>query len=391
MSQRHDLSRIEARLCARPLRAAALLLPLALACSSSDAERITAVRVTAEWSGMQVDQLEYALSTAQGAVHAPERRPAAAADALASGVDIVIYLPDRLAGQAVDCRVTGYRHGVPQGSGQSRAEVVGGDMVEVRVTLPGGSHPDGGSPPDTGPAPDSGSADTADAGNPDTAPRRKPNGQSCSGADDCASGFCTDGVCCQQACDGACQACNLTGRLGTCSPRAAGTRCQAGTCSGNLLLNAGSCDGAGQCAVEASRSCGEYLCDPATATCRTRCGSAKDCAAPNVCSSAGRCGSFKALGTVCGADAECESGACVDGACCSSASCDFCYTCNLPGAAGTCRPVPDGSPEPNGLCPVQPVSNCGTDGTCNGQGACRTYPDGTICRIGRVCLKGDCR
>jgi hypothetical protein len=43
-------------------------------------------------------------------------------------------------------------------------------------------------------------------------------GPGCQGNDQCASGFCSQGVCCDRACDGACQACNLPGREGTCSP-----------------------------------------------------------------------------------------------------------------------------------------------------------------------------
>jgi hypothetical protein len=355
-----------------------LLIPASLSSCSSSADAVTAVRVTAEWGGMRIDQLEYAIMTSQGALQDPERRPAVPGAALTSGTDIVIYLPDRLAGQPVDCRVTGYYNGLPQGHGQARADVVSGGMVEVRVALPGAVQPDGGSPPDVG-------------GGDGGGPRRKPNGQSCDNAQDCTSGHCVDGVCCDRACSGACQGCNLPGRAGSCSAVAAGTGCQPGTCSGNLLLGSGACDGGGSCVIESSRSCGDYLCDPATGSCRSSCASTKECNSPNVCSTAGRCGAYKPLGSACTTAAECTSGNCVDGACCGSASCDFCFSCNVAGSAGSCQPVPDGSPEPNGLCPAQPVSTCGLDGSCNGQGACRAYPNGTFCRTGRICFNGVCR
>jgi len=42
-------------------------------------------------------------------------------------------------------------------------------------------------------------------------------GQKCTYATDCASGFCADGYCCNDKCDGACEACNLDQTIGTCT------------------------------------------------------------------------------------------------------------------------------------------------------------------------------
>src|SRR5262245_65700254 len=44
-------------------------------------------------------------------------------------------------------------------------------------------------------------------------------GSSCTAPDQCASGNCVSGVCCDTACTNQCDACNLTGLVGTCSPR----------------------------------------------------------------------------------------------------------------------------------------------------------------------------
>ena len=65
--------------------------------------------------------------------------------------------------------------------------------------------------------------------------------QSCIVEEDCASGFCIDEVCCDAGCDGICEACNLGGDEGTCTPHPAGTDpdddCAPLTCNG-----AGACE-----------------------------------------------------------------------------------------------------------------------------------------------------
>jgi hypothetical protein len=47
-------------------------------------------------------------------------------------------------------------------------------------------------------------------------PVRKAQGDACSLPTECASGFCSDGVCCDSACDGTCFGCNAPGELGSC-------------------------------------------------------------------------------------------------------------------------------------------------------------------------------
>jgi hypothetical protein len=52
----------------------------------------------------------------------------------------------------------------------------------------------------------------------------KTNGVACATSDECGSGFCTDGVCCNEKCDDVCASCNLSADTkGTCTPYAAGT------------------------------------------------------------------------------------------------------------------------------------------------------------------------
>ncbi|HEX8705299.1 MAG TPA: choice-of-anchor A family protein, partial [Myxococcaceae bacterium] len=74
---------------------------------------------------------------------------------------------------------------------------------------------------------------------------QRSNGASCSSANQCASGQCVDGVCCNTACAGECDACNLAGQEGTCSPAPSTVQCRAST---------GECDVAEYC-TGASASC----------------------------------------------------------------------------------------------------------------------------------------
>ncbi len=237
----------------------------------------------------------------------------------------------------------------------------------------------------------------------------KPDGAVCAAGYECASNICAQGICCHTACSGSCLSCAVAGSAGTCRPVSAGARDPAGQCrdqgavtcasngfcdgaGGCQLYDAGTqcappscpvgtttatlarmCDGAGACKPATTQSCAPYNCNGTT--CRAACSSDADCIAGTVCNS-GSCGK-KRLGQICAAGAECDSGNCVDGVCCSSASCGSCAACNVTGSAGVCRPVPAGAMEPHGGCTLAPP--CGFNGTCDGNGACRSMAAGTIC------------
>jgi hypothetical protein len=68
-----------------------------------------------------------------------------------------------------------------------------------------------------------------------------PNGSTCSSGTDCTSGMCADGLCCDVACDGPCEACNSSGSDGSCTPHPKGSDPES-DCSGAEI-----CDGAGAC------------------------------------------------------------------------------------------------------------------------------------------------
>ena len=163
-------------------------------------------------------------------------------------------------------------------------------------------------------------------------------------------------MCCNTDCTGTCQACNVSGKKGTCTPYTSGTdpdsECLgkansgtacAGTCDGksactyptattscgNPMCAAGKqttygCGGDGSCAPKQT-SCGQYICG-ATA-CLSSCTSDTQCAASAWCKS-GKCVPKIADGGACGGNNQCTNKYCVDGTCCHT-------SCALPNTCGT--------------------------------------------------------
>lgn len=149
-------------------------------------------------------------------------------------------------------------------------------------------------------------------------------GDVCVAGDECASGFCVDGRCCDTACDGTCVACSNAksgGKDGECTvfkqgddldmecvdskPAACGPALDKG-CSGAALDPAGTtsscevwdamtscttascdtgkneqtaaanCDGKGACPMPVKTSCGSYVCDAMNTACLKDCTSNKE-------------------------------------------------------------------------------------------------------------------
>ncbi|MFI5302032.1 MAG: hypothetical protein ACHREM_28410, partial [Polyangiales bacterium] len=141
-------------------------------------------------------------------------------------------------------------------------------------------------------------------------------GGKCAADGDCKSGHCADGYCCDTACAGTCQACDVSGKLGTCSPvtgpthgaracatlgtdaqcgltcdgidtsqckyASASTACVKQSCSGSQATNQGVCDGTGACNVAPSDCPGYLKCATAT-TCKSSCATSDDCIARSTC------------------------------------------------------------------------------------------------------------
>jgi hypothetical protein len=246
--------------------------------------------------------------------------------------------------------------------------------------------------------------------------KKKAPGAACAGAAECAAGFCEQGVCCDKACAGTCQACNLAGKEGTCSNVAAGqdplgqcpdlgadkcgtdgvcdgagacrlyasgTSCAAGTCTGSMQTLASLCDGAGKCVAGAMRACDPFQCGT-NGTCKSSCAGNGDCTSGNFCVNTS-CGK-KPVGNTCTAAADCQSGFCEQGICCGGACTGTCQSCAVLGKEGTCSNVPLGQ-DPLNNCADQGAASCGTDGACNGAGACEKFVSGTTCAVA-TCVSG---
>ncbi len=210
----------------------------------------------------------------------------------------------------------------------------------------------------------------------------KTRGESCTNDAACASDHCADSVCCDTACGGQCEACNLQGASGTCTPvvgaprgaRAAcpkggpdtpcasaacdGTErtscadfadstvtCAVASCENGVAKLAAHCDGAGQCAQPQSVDCGAYACD--ATTCKTTCNGDGDCAGDRHCDqtshqcvASSKCTDATTSLDPAGNSTSCSPYVCADGicktACTSSGDCIAGYLCDP--ALSTCTP-----------------------------------------------------
>jgi photosystem II stability/assembly factor-like uncharacterized protein len=116
----------------------------------------------------------------------------------------------------------------------------------------------------------------------------KVTGSACTSDGQCSTGECVDSVCCATACPGQCQACDLTGHVGTCTTLPSGpphgsrpacttdgtvcggacggsptactypggsTSCRGQSCASAVLSLAAGCNGAGSCPASTQQDC----------------------------------------------------------------------------------------------------------------------------------------
>ena len=229
-------------------------------------------------------------------------------------------------------------------------------------------------------------------------------GDACTTTAQCASGLsCVDGVCCTSACTGGCQACNVAGSRGTCTPIPAGTdpagECGAISCSGyysgwsgtlndeclrraDISAAGAFCNGAGACDTAASR-CPTAGAGPVTTNCNDTCQAENTATCTGT--TAGTCtnvaGSPSTL--------TCGTGACFRSvAACASGTPNVC----TPGTPGTesCNDIDDNCDgavdnglsldiyEPNNVCNGTNIGTIETNGTTVTRSNATLYSSGDV-------------
>jgi len=185
---------------------------------------------------------------------------------------------------------------------------------------------------------------------------KKANGVGCGANNECTSGNCATGMCCNTACTGQCDSCNLPGKAGTCSPVTGPPESGKPACGLGFACVSGACG--------------------TTCTTDFQCGYTFYC-------SGGACLAKKGLGATCTTASECATGNCVDGYCCNAPCNGACQACDVAGAEGKCANVPAGSPHGARTC--TPSIYCGPAGACSS-----TCSNNTDCATGLICLGGTC-
>lgn len=173
-------------------------------------------------------------------------------------------------------------------------------------------------------------------------------GATCAGPAECASGFCVDGVCCDESCGASdptdCHACSVSAGAtmdGTCTALAAGVVCRAAV--GDCDLDE-TCDGTSRACPPDARAGSDRICRPAVSVCdmEERCDGSLSTCPPDehvpdgtLCSDA----------LTCNGDEACSAGTCAVGSPVDCDDDDACTTdaCAEPGGcshteiAGCCR------------------------------------------------------
>jgi hypothetical protein len=368
-----------------------------------------ALQVTASAGVTVVDQLAISVS---GSLPSGTKRTPTTPLRLSFPINVAVSLPT---GGSFVLDVVAYLGGKAIAHGATRVQVATGKHAMVSLPIAAGAPAIDMAVPlvDMTPPPTAPDLYVADR---DMAGDGLQPGESCSVDAQCASHHCADGVCCLTACDDACHACNLPLSPGQCAavgagvmPRSghpscgpdpeascmrdgycdgsgscrlwkSGTVCAPSLCQSNTYTGPARCDGLGACKTPASSSCAPYVCKDTT-QCWGACTDNTQCQTPAVCHNTvtlGSCG-LKTNGAQCQGGSDCLSGNCTDGVCCTSGDCGLCRACNLNGM-GTCSPVGAGGSDPKNGCAMTDVSTCGTDGTCDGNGGCRLWVQGTVCQ-----------
>ncbi len=197
-------------------------------------------------------------------------------------------------------------------------------------------------------------------------------GEGCIVDSDCASAYCSAGVCATPP--SSCSDLTQNGSEtdvdcggGLCPPCTTGQGCAAGSDCTSFVCMAGSCqapscsDGV-QNGAETDIDCGGGSCPACNDG--SSCLQASDCVS-GTCQ-AGVCLPLLANGLSCALNAQCYSSQCVDGVCCDTACNGTCQACTAAtkgsGADGSCGNIANGT---------DPDNECSGPATCDGAGMCQ--------------------
>jgi hypothetical protein len=218
-------------------------------------------------------------------------------------------------------------------------------------------------------------------------------GGACTPSTGCASGYCVDGVCCESACSGTCQACSMTktgASDGLCRPVKKGTdpddECAVDT--SNACGLDGTCDGVGACRYQVTGTpCSTSSCKgQGTFTPRSQCNGSGTCVAgkPDACPNNMLCASDTTCATTCTdrSTTGCPSGyKCVGGTSCAidTMTCGS-TACQLGTGQVCCETIPS-----NGN------RNVPWTYTCENSASCSDDADPTLVNAPLACgSKADC-
>ena len=203
-------------------------------------------------------------------------------------------------------------------------------------------------------------------------------GARCRSPAECLSGYCADGTCCAEVCEGVCRSCALRGSEGRCGVVRLDEdkdscadrhgcdswgRCRlkhGQACSRDDECIRGYCSDGLCCTERCSEPCQRCDRPGSRGTCVARTGGEDPdtCRGVATCDGAGRC--KLRLAAVCTADSDCLDGHCSGGVCCDSPCAAPCRSCTEPGAVGACA----------ALLNVEQPGVCSDGAVCDGTGRC---------------------
>lgn len=198
-------------------------------------------------------------------------------------------------------------------------------------------------------------------------------GEACGADGECTGNVnCVDDVCCDAACPGNCEACDLSGNVGTCSNEDASVVCRPGP---------GECDVAENC-TGSSGTCPANGFEPED----TACGDNTDdgCTDPDTCNASGTClDNHESAGT------ECVAESCTGSTYTAPETCNASGGCVNGGGTSSCAPyfcngnVCDDDCESN-------HAQCATSHYCSGANCVADSSQGDACNDDEECPNDNC-